>query len=74
MHLKPNMVLNFLGLAGNMEDHGLELSPSGHGQIAPELEGAGSHLILRPKLVKRAVRETSWVNQGRRRRGCMQAT
>ena len=41
MHLKPKMVLNFLGLAGNIEDHGLEMSPSGHRQIAPELEGAG---------------------------------
>ena len=34
------MVLSFLGLAGNIEDHVLEKSPSCHRQIAPELLGA----------------------------------
>ena len=45
------MVLNFLGLAGNIEDHGLEMSPSGHRQIAPEFESAGSHLSLKVKIM-----------------------
>ena len=41
MHiLQIKFIMPIMYCSGNMEDHGLEMSPSSHRQIAPELEGA----------------------------------
>jgi hypothetical protein len=43
------MILNFPGLARNIENFGLEMSSSVHEHLAPDLERAGQHKTFEEK-------------------------
>jgi len=49
VHFKPKMILNFPGLARNIENFGLEMSSSVHEHLAPDLERAGQHKTFEEK-------------------------